>query len=124
MEDTNIEEMIADAKAEEEVRAEQEKAAREDFRDTLREHLKEAFKSPRESEKVTVSLQEYVILKQKEMDLDRLLNTILDCLKLSYNNEYLRVDDNDIAYTIRALYPDVYGEIMAAELAKLEDEDN
>lgn len=124
MEETNLEEMIADAKAEEEVKAEQEKAAREDFRDTLREHLKEAFKSPRESEKVTISLQEYVILKQKEMDLDRILNNILDSFKLSYNNEYLRVDGDDIAYTIKALYPDVYGEIMAAELANLEDEDN
>ena len=124
MEETNIEEMIADAKAEEEVRVEQEKAAREDFRDTLREHLKEAFKSPRESEKVTISLQEYVILKQKEMDLDRILNNILDSFKLSYNNEYLRVDGDEIANTIKVLYPDVYGEIMAAELANLEDEDN
>lgn len=122
----DIEEMIADAKAEEEVAREQERAAkeekaREDFRDTLREQLKEAL-IPKSESKVTISLSEYVILKQKETDLDRILSAIVDGLELSYNKEYLRLKDDNVVDAISILYPDVYDHLLAAELAQAENE--
>ena len=122
----DIEEMIADAKAEEEVAREQERAAkeekaREDFRDTLREQLKEAL-IPKSDNKVTISLSEYVILKQKETDLDRILSAIVDGLELSYNKEYLRLKDDNVVDAISILYPDVYDTLLAAELERAEHE--
>lgn len=123
----DIEEIIADAKAEEEVAAEQERAAkeekaREDFRDTLREQLKEAL-IPKSDNKVTISLSEYVILKQKEADLDRILNAIVDGLDLGYNKEYLTLSDKDkVVDAFRVLYPDVYDHLLAAELEHAEHE--
>ena len=123
----DIEEMIADARAEEEVAAEQERAAREekareDFRDTLREQLKEAL-IPKSDNKVTISLSEYVILKQKEADLDRILNAIVDVLGLSYNKEYLSLKESEnVVDAFRVLYPDVYDALLAAELERAEHE--
>ena len=123
----DIEEMIADAKAEEEVAREQERAAREekareDFRDTLRERLKEAL-IPKDESKVTISLSEYVILKQKETDIDRILNAIVDGLGLSYSKEYLTLrDDDKVVDAFRVLYPDVYDHLLAAELEHAEHE--
>ena len=127
----DIEEMIADAKAEEEVAREQERAARaakeekarEDFRDTLREQLKDALKVRNDESKVTIPLSEYVILKQKETDLDRILNAIVDGLGLSYNNEYLYLkNDGRVSDAFRVLYPDVYDHLLAAELEHAEHE--
>lgn len=121
----DIEEMIADARAEEEVKAEQEKAAKvekakEDFRKQLSEQLKEAF-SFKEDSKVTISLREYVLLKQKEIDLERIVNTILDGLEISYNNEYLKFRDGEvIGNLIKLLYPELYEGIFEAELAEQE----
>lgn len=123
----DIEEMIADAKAEEEVAREQAKAAkeekaREDFRNVLRKGLNEAL-SNKDDSKVTVSLKEYVILKQKEQDLDRILNAIVDGLGLSYNNEYLYLkNDGRVSDTFRVLYPDVYDHLLAAELNRADNE--
>ena len=123
----DIEEMIADAKAEEEVAREQERAAkeekaREDFRDTLRERLKEAL-IPKDESKVTISLSEYVILKQKEADLDRILNAIVDGLGLSYSKEYLSLKESEnVVDAFRVLYPDVYDHLLAAELERAEHE--
>lgn len=124
---TDIEEMIADAKAEEEVAMEQERAAkeekaREDFRDTLREQLKEAL-IPKSDNKVTISLSEYVILKQKEADLDRILNAIVDGLGLSYSKDYLSLKESEkVVDAFRVLYPDVYDHLLAAELEHAEHE--
>ena len=124
---TDIEEMIVDAKAEEEVAREQERAAREekareDFRDTLRERLKEAL-IPKDESKVTISLSEYVILKQKEADLDRILNAIVDGLGLSYSKEYLSLKESEnVVDAFRVLYPDVYDLLLAAELEHAEHE--
>lgn len=117
----DIEEMIADAKAEEEVAAEQAKAAREekaseDFREKLREQLKDVLTSKHEEAKVTISLAEYTTLKFKEMDLDRILNAIVDDFKLNYSKEYLRLDGDRIEHTFRSLYPDMYDAVLAAEL--------
>lgn len=123
----DIEELIADARAEEEVAAEQERAAREekareDFRDTLRERLKEAL-IPKDESKVTISLSEYVILKQKEADLDRILNAIVDGLGLSYSKDYLSLKESDkVVDAFRVLYPDVYDHLLAAELEHAEHE--
>lgn len=124
---TDIEEMIVDAKAEEEVAREQERAAREekareDFRDTLRERLKEAL-IPKDESKVTISLSEYVILKQKETDLDRILNAIVDGLGLSYSKEYLSLKESEnVVDAFRGLYSDVYDHLLAAELDRAERE--
>ena len=121
----DIEEMIADAKAEEEVAAEQgiaatEEKAREDFRDTLREQLKEAL-LPKNESKVTINLSEYVLLKQKETDLNRILNAIVDGLGLSYSKEYLSLKESEnVVDAIRVLYPDVYDALLAAELERAE----
>lgn len=124
---TDIEEMIVDAKAEEEVAREQERAAREekareDFRDTLRERLKEAL-IPKDESKVTISLSEYVILKQKEADLDRILNALVDDLELNYCKDALRIGGGERAIeAFRVLYPDVYDHLLAAELEHAEHE--
>ena len=113
-----IDEMIADAKAEEKVKAEQEKDTNNDFRDTLRNRLKEAL-TPKDDEKVTIRLDEYTVLTHKAMDLDRLLNAIVSCMELNYNKSGLRVYyDNRIIETFRALYPEVYESIYELELEK------
>lgn len=110
----DIEELIADAKAEEEVRKEQP-GKDFSFREELESHLKEAFsdiKARRES-KVTIDLNEYLILKFKERDLERLVATILDELKLHYTKEDLTLyDDGAIVNMIKALYPEVYQNIL------------
>lgn len=122
----NIEELIADARAEEEVarlmKDEEDGVriwAQPDFRDELRDKLKEAF-TPREEENVRIALREYVTLVNKAMDLDRILNAIVDNLKLSYNNEYLRLDDDDkVVDAFRVLYPEAYDALYAAELDRV-----
>ena len=111
----DIEELIADAKAEEEVRKEQP-CKDFSFRDELESHLKEAFsdiKARRES-KVTIDLNEYLILKFKERDLERIVATILDKLILNYTKDGLKLYDqwDDISNIIKALYPEVYEDIL------------
>ena len=123
----DIEEMIADARAEEEVAAEQERAAkeekaREDFRDTLRERLKEVL-IPKDDNKVTISLSEYVMLKLKEADLDRILTALADDLELNYCKDALRLGGGERAIgAIRVLYPETYDGLLAAELENAEHE--
>lgn len=111
----DIEELIADAKAEEEVRKEQP-CKDFSFRDELESHLKEAFsdiKARRES-KVTIDLNEYLILKFKERDLERIVATILDKLTLNHTKNGLWIYDHsdDISDIIKALYPEVYQNIL------------
>lgn len=130
-EKTSIEEIIADAKAEEEVAREQERAARaakeekarEDFRDTLREQLKDALKVRNDESKVTISLKEYITLKQKEADLDRILNALVDDIELNYSKDALRIRGGERAIeAIRVLYPEAYDALLAAELERAEHE--
>lgn len=103
-----IEEMIADAKAEEEVKKDNE------FRTQLRNGLKDALG---ESTKVNINLSEYVQLKQKELDLDRILNALIDNVELNYSDDGLRLRDYDTLITVfRVLYPDVYDHLLAVEL--------
>ena len=119
----DIEEIIADARAEEEVARDMAKSATNDFKDELRDKLKEAF-TPREEESVRIELREYVTLVNKAMDLDRVLNAIVDNLQLSYNKEYLRlVDDDKVVDAFRVLYPEAYGALYAAELERLKEYD-
>lgn len=111
----DIEELIADAKAEEEVRKEQP-CKNFSFKEELESNLKEAFsdiKARRES-KVTIDLNEYLTLKFKERDLERILATILDKLTLNYTKDSLKISDqwDDISNIIKALYPEVYENIL------------
>lgn len=111
----DIEELIADAKAEEEVRKEQP-CKDFSFRDELENHLKEAFSDikTRRENKVTIDLNEYLILKFKERDLERIVATILDKLILNYTKDGLKLYDqwDDISNIIKALYPEVYENIL------------
>lgn len=111
----DIEELIADAKAEEEVRKEQP-CKDFNFRDELESHLKEAFSDikARRENKVTIDLNEYLILKFKERDLERIVATILDKLTLNYTKDGLKISDqwDDISNIIKALYPEVYENIL------------
>lgn len=111
----DIEELIADAKAEEEVRKEQP-CKDFSFRDELESHLKEAFSDikTRRENKVTIDLNEYLILKFKERDLERIVATILDKLILNYTKDGLKLYDqwDDISDIIKALYPEVYEDIL------------
>lgn len=123
----DIEEIIADAKAEEEVAREQEKAAkeekaREDFRDALREQLKDALIPRRDDEKVTISLKEYITLKQKEVDLDRILNVMVDSAYLNYSKDELRLNGDRVIEVMRVLYPEAYDALLAAEIDRAERE--
>lgn len=103
----NIDEVIADARAEEEVKAEQEKSENNDFRDALRAKLKETFIN-RESATVIIPLHEYTELKSRSIDLDRIIVAIISGLKMGYSKDYLRLDDDLVLNTFRALYPDIY----------------
>lgn len=122
----NIDELIADAQAEEEVakdlkKAEIDKGA-ESFRETLREGLKDALFN-RPNKEVTIDLDEYIVLLNKAKDLDRILNAIVDSLTLSYNNEYLTLRNGErVVDAIRVLYPEAYDHILAAELDNKEGE--
>jgi hypothetical protein len=127
-----IDEAIADALAVEEVEKAQleemlkkgieeaDEKAREDFKDILREHLN----SHMPGVKVEVDLDEYVALKQKETDLDRILTPIMKHLKLSYGGDYLIIDSDsiEIARTIKALYPNEYDNIYKSLLKDEEAE--
>lgn len=119
----NIEEIIADAKAEEEVAKEQAKAtkeekASEDFKELLREQLKDVLKPKKDDTKITLSLQEYVILRQKEQDLERILSAIVDNLELGYSRDLTIKSDRRVIGTFRALYPEAFDTLLAAELER------
>lgn len=111
MEDIN--EMIADAKAEEQAKREQEMARRnEKFRKDLKNKLAEVVgKAP----KVEIDLEEYTLLKMKEMDLNRLTDAITDDLELNYySKDDLRLGGERTLNTFRALYSDTYEVILEA----------
>ena len=122
MENLNIDEMIADAKAEEQVEKEQAKATEEKEKEDFKEALKAAL-MPKSDSKVTIPLSEYVILLQKEADLGRLLDAIVHSLDLGYNDEYLILNKSEnVVDAIRVLYPDVYDHLLTK--AKLERAEN
>ena len=113
----DIEEMIADAKAEEEVAREQAKEENtRKFKEELEAHLKDAFSESmkaRKESKVTIDLNEYILLKFKERDLEKVIGAIVSELRLGYSKEYLRISDGDrIVDTIKVIYPEAYEEIL------------
>lgn len=117
---TNLDEAIADARAEEEVA--KANKTKDDFSKQLREGIKDALKVNND-EKVSISLKEYVQLKQKETDLERILSAIVDNLELNYSGEYLRMSGGeDMANVLKALFPEAYDTILAHELARKENE--
>ena len=127
---TEIDEAIADAIAEEEVKREQIKAEAEtraeasatDFREELKKLLKKNFSEETKKNSVTLDLNEYLILKFKERDLEILVATILSNLRLSYDKEYLWLEDREkVVNVINVLYPDVYDELL--ETLKEEDQE-
>lgn len=106
----DISEMIKDAQAEEE----QEKNTK--FGNALKEQLKDVLKEGGDS-KVSISLDEYLVLKALEMDLDRVLSSIIEALTLSYNNEYLVIRESEgIVNAIKVLYPEVYDKVYEEEI--------
>lgn len=60
---------------------------------------------------VNVDLEEYIQLKQANVDDNRIITAIMNNCKLSYNSEYLVPDnDRELMDVIRFLYPDLYDE--------------
>lgn len=114
MENVNIDEMIADAKAEEEVEKEQAKATKEEEKKKeFKDFIKDVF-TPINDSKVTISLREYTLLLQKEIDLQRILDAIVDGLELGYNKEYLILNKSEnVVDAIRVLYPDIYDHLLS-----------
>ena len=107
-----IDEAIADALAEEQVakafeqaeaKGKEEQRNREFFKSLMRG---ESLADKRE---VTITLSEYVELKDKERDLDLILKAIIEGMGLSYNNEYIYLkNEGEVTNVFRILYPDVY----------------
>lgn len=108
-----IEEVIADAKAEEEAKKEA------DFKKKLKEGLQDALSVKNEEPKVNITVKEYVLLKQKEQDLDRLVNIIIDDVELTYSKDELRLKSYDnILDAFKVLYPEAYAHLLAVELER------
>lgn len=107
----NIDEMIADAQAEEEAKKELT-------------NMKAVIERPkRKTEEVTISLHEYLILRQKEVDMDRLFDAVIQSLELSYNNSYLYIkNDEKIMDTIKILFAPVYDALYEQKKAMKEGE--
>ena len=101
----NIDEMIADAIAEEEVKNDN----------------KGMFSKFNEVE-ITIPLKEYLSLKLMSADFDRIMRGIMDSFGLNYNGESLRVNNGEsITEVMNVLYPDIM-ENLYEELKKKEQE--
>lgn len=110
-----IEDMIEEAKAEEKA-AEEKKE--EKFRNELRKGLEEALNVKKEQQ-VSIPVAEYVVLKQKERDLELLAMAIMEDLELSYDKEKLRVSDGkSIVGAFKTLYNVAYETILEEYKAK------
>ena len=109
----DIEEMIADARAEEEVAKEQAiENSDNNFREELKAKLKDMF-STNADNKVSLSLNEYLILKFKERDLENIISAIIPNLTLGYDGESLRLNNkSDVVDVIKVIYPDMYEAIL------------
>lgn len=98
----NIDEVIADAMAEEQVAAETKKTKKPSFQ-------------PIAKSLATIDLEEYVMLRQIEADHKRLLGLIIDACELGYSKTELRMYGDDVLQYIRVIYPEEY-ETRLAEL--------
>ena len=99
------------------VKAEEEQERNTNWGETLRQ-LKEGRDS-----KVTITLDEYLVLKAKEMDLDRIMRSIVGALTLSYNSEFLSIrESGGIVDAFRVLFPEAYEKIYEEQIDKYTQE--
>lgn len=122
----NIDEIIADAIAEEEVTKEQEKAAKKKkAADNFKKELKAALENmlidiaTDDEQVVKITLSEYISLVYMARDLDILKETIAKSLGLSYNKEYLVLNDSEnILNAFKFLYAEEYEKIEERLISK------
>lgn len=121
---TDIEELIANAKAEEEVN----KTAQDDLTEAfMRKFAADLNKGAEEKTKggaVTIPLAEYVELKQLESDFTRLYEAIERSFELNYNHEDMRADGEIIKDVFKALYPVEYNANYQALLKEAQGNDD
>lgn len=102
-----IDECIADAKAEEEVKKSY------DFNKTSQDVKKEAT--------VTINLNEYTALAKIAMDFKRIMYAIVKDARLSYDNDHLIIDGDEVEAAFRILNPDLYQVTHSALLEKAQE---
>lgn len=113
----DIEEMIADARAEEEVKKEMEKVEEEKTR-----YYSNFDNFQVENQLIKITLAEYLNYKNLESDYTRLINTIKDSLELYYGHGDrlgLKNCGDRIIETMTSLYPD----FMKEQIERLNAED-
>ena len=111
MDKVNIEELIADARAEEEVA----RSLKDDIRAELRNKTKE-------KEVVKITVDEYVSLCMKAADLQRLTYAIWKDLGLSYSGEKLTVSGENTLKAFEVLNPEVCEDVFES-LQKTKEEE-
>lgn len=90
------------------------------FGNELRKGLEEALNVKKEQQ-VSIPVSEYVILKQKERDLELLATAIMDDLELSYDKEELKISGgNNTVRSFKTLYNTCYKSILGDFKAKEE----
>lgn len=88
------------------------------FGNELRKGLEEALNIKKEQQ-VSIPVSEYVILKQKERDLELLVMAIMDDLELNYDKEDLRISGgNNTVRAFKTLYNTCYKSILGDFKAK------
>ena len=101
----NIDEVIADAIAEEEV--------------TMNKEPARAFSG--HNTKVSVDLDEYIALKMKERDFNIILGVIGNGFRLAYRNDDIYFEnDNELTNAFKVLYPEVAEAILKTLQSKEE----
>ena len=105
----NIDEMIADAKAEEEIALEMKKTKKPSFQ-------------PVAKNTATIDLEDYVMLRQIEASHRRLVNLILENSDLAYNEKSLSLRGNDVLEFVRMVYPASYEQRLKELQENKEDE--
>ena len=118
MEKVNIEELIADARAEEEVSRKQA----ETFKEEIARKLKEKRPEKKAESMVAIPLSEYVGLVQKSVDFDRILDALENSFEYStiYAELVLKDRKSDIANAYKTLFPGEYNAIYYDEKRKAE----
>ena len=118
MEQVNIEELIADARAEEEVARKQT----ETFKEEIARKLKEKNPEKKVESMVAIPLSEYVGLVQKSVDFDRILDALENSFEYStiYAELVLKDRKSDIANAYKTLFPGEYNAIYYDEKRKAE----
>lgn len=82
------------------------------FGNELRKGLEEALNSKKEQQ-VSIPVSEYVMLKQKERDLELLAIAIMDDLELNYDKEDLRISGgNNTVRAFKTLFNTCYMSIL------------